>query len=331
MDFKYNYVFLFAASDYIHILLGEEVIQHPQVRVYQYAFDAPAYIQKVFHYHTAYKINHLVNLPLKSIWFKRMYNQDFENNLPICFVYVGGNMVRYDGGFTSYIKKKNPKNKVVMLHLDLISKKIDYDYNLIWRKVDLAVTYDLKEARQYKIHYFDENVYSKFIDDDGSTEIEQDIYFLGAAKDRLCQLIDINRFLTKNGITTKFLITGVSEKDRVFFSGIKYIDGISYKENLQNVIRSKCILEVIQKGSTNITLRAREAIAYHRRLLTNCSACKEENYNAGQLQIFSDINNIDVDFIRKEYRWDDYYPKVDLNPMRRIQDIEHQLLLMDNM
>ena len=129
MVFQYNYVFLFATTDYIRTLLGKELIQHPQVRVYQYAFDAPVLVQKVFHYHTAYKINHLVNLPLKSIWFKRMYDQDFENNLPICFVYVGGNMVRFDGGFTSYIKKRNPRNKVVMLHLDLISKKINYDYN----------------------------------------------------------------------------------------------------------------------------------------------------------------------------------------------------------
>ena len=194
-ELNYNYVFFFAIYDYMIPILGKELYIHPQVRIYKYAFHGNSFQQKLYHLHTSYSINQRINLSFKKIWFRRMYNQNFDNDLPICFIFLGGNMLRFDSGFTDYVRKRDPRNKIVMLHWDLISKKIKYDYSIIKNKVDLAVTYDKREAEKYHIHYFKDTPYSKILNVPEQVEIKQDVYFLGAAKDRLDKLYDVFYYL----------------------------------------------------------------------------------------------------------------------------------------
>lgn len=326
---KYNFVFLYAHSDFTKSMLGEELYHHPQVRVHRYAFESGKLLETLYHYHTAYSINEKINLPFKSIWFKRMLNQSFDNDLPICFIYLGGNMVRYDCGFVEYVKKVDPRNKVVMIHWDLISKKIKYDYNLIRNRVDLAITYDEAEARKYNIEYFEENVYSKIIPQGNDEDIQWDVYFLGAAKDRLDKIMAVYHKLNDAGLKCKFLLSNVATEDQVVCDGIEYISGISYEENLEYVNKSKCILELIQGGSTNATRRAYEAIAYQRRLLTDCPSCKSEDYNSDQFQFFDNVEDIDIDFFKMDFNSSYYLPKVDLDPMKRLYFIQEKLEELD--
>ena len=232
----YNFVFLFAGYDYYAAMLGKELFTHPLVRIYKYAFKGNRLEEFLFHLHTAYSINEKFEIPFKSIWFKRMYEQDFSNDLPICFVYVSPNMVRYEGGFIDYVRKQNPDNRIVMLHWDLISKKVKYEYDIIKRKVDLAITYDSEESKKYGIHYFRETVYSKLVKEPESPEIKWDVYFLGAAKDRLDKLYEIYAFLRRNNLKCKFLIADVPAEKRISGEGIEYIDSITYKKNLHYVI-----------------------------------------------------------------------------------------------
>ena len=269
----YNFVFLFAGYDYHAAMLGKELFTHPLVRIYKYAFKGNRLEEFLFHLHTAYSINEKFELPFKSIWFKRMYEQDFSNDLPICFVYVSPNMVRYEGGFIDYVRKQNPDNRIVMLHWDLISKKVKYEYDIIKRKVDLAITYDSEEAKKYGIHYFRETVYSKLVKEEG----------------------------------------------------IEYIDSITYKKNLHYVIESKCILEVVQGNSSDITTRAKEAMAYGKRLITDCRSDLRSCFHEGQLICFSEVSQIDPDLIRADYPTGGYPPLLDMNPLKRLYDIQEQL------
>ena len=322
---KYNFVFLYATQDYVYSILGKELYNHPQVRIYKYAFDGPGYLQKIYHIHTAYSINEKIELPFKKVWFNRRYNQNFNNNLPICFVYLGGNLLRFDGEFIEYVRERNPNNKIVVLHWDLISKKIKYDYSIIRNMVDLAISYDLEEARKYKIHYFREDTYSKIIEPPELISYDADVYFLGAAKDRLKSILSTYNQLTKNGLKCKFLIAGVNKKDQYQAPGIEYIKGISYEENIRNVINSRCVLEIIQKGSVDITTRALEAIAYQRKFLTNCKTVPKDYFNKGQLQVFDNPEDIDCSLLLEKYDPEDYLPLYDMNPIRRLYDIQEQL------
>ncbi len=326
---KYNFVFFFAREDFWEAILGRELYDSDYVHVYQGAFEGNSLLKKLFHYHWAYRMNRIVELPFKRIWFRRMYRQRFPNDLPLCFVYLGGNNIRYDGGFCDYVRKKSSKNRQVIMHQDLISKKIPYDYSIVRNKVDLAVTYDKAEAEKYGIHYFQETTFSKLIPEPEKPGFEQDVYFLGAAKDRLPKILEVHRHLTEAGLRCKFLIAGVAPEDRVPGAGIEYIQKISYRENLENVIHSKCVLELIQGESIDITTRALEAIAYRRRLLTDCPICNSDYFNAGQLQVFKEVSSIDPEFVRADLVPEMYTPRLDLDPMKRLYDIQEQLEALD--
>lgn len=325
INLKFNFVFLFARDDFWKSVLGEELYNSPNVRVYKRAFNGNKFLEFLFRIHWSYKINSLIELPFKSIWFKKMYTQDFKNDLPLCFVYMGGNNIRYDGGFCDYVRKQSSENRQVIYHGDLISKKCKYDYSIIRNKVDMATTYDKEEAEKYGIYYFPETVYSKLISDTEDAHFEQDVYFLGVAKDRLPKIMQVYGKLHSDGLKVKFLIAGVEPENQIMGEGIEYIKGISYKENLQNVIKSKCILEIIQGGSSDITLRTREAMAYRRKLLTNCLGCDEKLFNVGQLYKFNEIDDIDTFSLKKDFNPKNFEPKVDMNPIRRLHFIQEAL------
>ena len=323
--FKYNYVFFFARDDFWYSILGRELYENDYVHIYNECFDGAPFLQELFHFHWSYRINRKINLPFKKIWFKRMYRQDFPNELPLCFIYLGGNNIFRDGGFTEYVRKQDPRNRQVIMHQDLIKKKCSYDYSIVRDKVDLAVTYDISEAEEYGIHYFKEDTYSMLLPLPEHIEYESDVFFLGAAKDRLHEIFDVHKRLSGFGLKCKFMIAGVSPENQVEGDGLEYTSGISYQENIEHIIKTKCVVEIIQKGSMDITTRALEAIAYRKKLLTNCQIIPREYFNEGQLQVFDSVDSIDPEFFYREYAQDDFEPIPDMNPLRRLYDIQNEL------
>lgn len=323
-ELKYNFVFLFAYQDYWKAILGEELYNGKQTRVYRTAFEGSTLMQTLFHYHWAYSLNCKIRMPLKWLWFERMYHQDFNNDLPICFVFMGGNNIRFDSGFCKYIKKKDPRNRIVILHNDLISKHCaGYKYADIREKADLAITYDKSEAEKYGIAYFQETTYSKLVQEPENVSFEYDVYFLGSAKDRLEKIHESFNYLRQNGFKCKFIVTGVPEEKRI--EGIEYSNGISYEQNLKYVINSRVLLEIIQGGSFDITTRALEAIAYRRKFITDCPLDLGSYFNEHQLLRFEKVQEINPDFILREFKPEMFDPRIDLNPMKRLYFIQEKL------
>lgn len=324
-EFKYNFVFMYAHEEWWDYLFGPEIRKHPQVRINKYGFSANGFIQKLFRLHHSYSLNSKFNLPFKSIWFRKIYNQGFEKDLPLCFVYMGGNKIRFDGGFTEYVRKKSPLNRQVVYHADLISKKCDYDYSVIRNKVDLAITYDRDEAQKYGINHFCDVAFSKQVTQPQNPQYTQDVYFLGAAKERLPFLLELCKYLTDAGVRCKFLIAGVSPDNQVPQKGVEYTSGISYRENLKNVIESRCVLEVCQQGSSAMTLRTREALAYGRRLLTNRDVSAEPFFKEGQVLQFTDPQDIDTDMVKAYFDYKDFENTEDTSALVWLKYIQASL------
>lgn len=321
---EYNFIFLFAESDYWQALLGRELYHGENSRVYRTAFEGHPLLQKIFHYHWAYSLNEKVRMPFKRLWFRRMYRQSFTNGLPLCFVFMGSNSIRFDGGFSDYVRKRDPRNKVVILHEDLISKKINYDYEEIRKKADLAITYDLEESRKYHIEYFQSLAYSKLIPEPENPNYAYDVYFLGAAKDRLPRIMEAYRYFHSQGLKCKFVIAGVAKEDQIQSEEIEY-NYISYEENLRNIIKSRCVLEIIQSGSSGITMRALEAIAYRRKLISDCPLDLRAFFNEGQLVQFKKITEVPAEFSKGDYDPAEFAPVVDLDPVKRLYFIQQKL------
>lgn len=304
-ELKYNYVFLFTRYDYWKTLLGEDFYHGRQTRAYKLAFNGNRFLQILFRIHWSYKINKKIRLPFKRIWFKKMYEQDFDNNKPICFVYVGSNSIRFDGGFTKYVRKKSPDNRQVIINSDLITKKCNYDYSIIRDKVDAAVTYDKAEAEKYGIHCYPSRIYTRELPLTEPNEFEYDAYFLGNAKDRLPQIMQVYYKLRDAGLRCCFLLANVPTEAQKKLDGVSYIQSVSYEENLSYVQKSKCIVEISQQGSAENTIRLCEAAMYHRKLLTNCAQTTKHDYYIPEIMsVFSSFDELDVDFVKEPIPYD---------------------------
>ena len=324
----YNYVILFAGSDFWKAVFGQKLYECENVHICQGAFEGSIFLKKLFKVHWAYRLNSRINLPLKSIWFRKIYRQNFPTKKPLCFVYLGGNSIRFDGGLTDYIRRQSPQNRQVILHMDLISKKCNYDYKLIRQKVDEAITYDRNEAEKYGIHWYPTRIYGRKERITEPKKFDFDLYFLGAAKDRLEQIIEVYDRVSSAGLRCCFLLAGVPKEKQEQRSGIRYIDGITYEENLQYVQRTKCILEISQKGTDSNTLRLDEAVTYHRKLLTNCGSLKEKDYFIPRtMSIFSSVEEIDTEFLKEPIPYDAFSERnIDFSPQKLIRYIDNLLV-----
>lgn len=114
-----------------------------------------------------------------------------------------------------------------------------------------------------------------------SREAKYDFYFLGAAKDREEKIQEVRNLLL--------------EYDSLFLIPSQPSEYISYQQNLNNIMASRCIIEVVQNQQYDITLRPLEAIAFKRKLLTNNPSIRDYPfYNSNNIFILGvdDPNSI---------------------------------------
>lgn len=294
---KYNYVFMNVSEDYLAPCFFP-LKKYPNVRVYRHAFQANKLTDRLFRLHWSKKINSKIQLPFKSLWFSRMCRQDFDNSDPICYVFLGGKYICEDERLLRYIKKQNSRNKCIISCFDLIAKK-HWDMEKVKKCCDYVMTYDAGEAEKYGILFFDDLAYGEIMDVTTPDTFENDVYFLGFAKDRLADIHKVHTKLSRAGLKCKFIVCGTKPEDRMEGEGLVYQEPISYRENLRNVLCSKCILELLQGGSEAPTLRMKEAQVYKRKLLSNNAKLPEQAYfDRENMRVFEDAGQIDLDFIR---------------------------------
>lgn len=121
------------------------------------------------------------------------------------------------------------------------------------------------------------------------TKIDIDFYFLGAAKDREKILSSIKKNLSQ------FLIKFLVPSDPAEY--------ITYAENIRNINRSRCIVEVLQEEQNDMTLRPLEALTFRKKLLTNNQRIiKYPFYNPQNIFVFGkdDISNL-TSFLKTPY------------------------------
>lgn len=116
-------------------------------------------------------------------------------------------------------------------------------------------TFDNEDAERYGLEWhnqFSIRLYLK-----GIFSVKYDFYFLGRIKDRSDDIKEIKDILCSFEYKLKFIV--LSDTDTP----------ISYEENIMYVLDSKCIVDIIQKQQSGITMRAVEALLYKKKLLTN--------------------------------------------------------------
>ena len=170
--------------------------------------------------------------------------------------------------------KIHMRNKMVNIYGEIIKSGFEIS------------TFDRGDSERYS-----QKLYSQFFrmnQNISDSDEEYDFYFIGFEKNRGRLLKDLKEKL-KNYRCLFKIVHNVSEC-------------IPYNQNIVNIKKARCIIEIVQKGQEGITLRPLEAIACGKKLLTNNKNIKQCDFYSPQ-NIFiigeDSFNNID-DFINND-------------------------------
>lgn len=132
-------------------------------------------------------------------------------------------------------------------------------------------------------------------------EISNDIYFIGADKGRINQLLDLKELFEKQGLKTEFIITKSPNSKEI--ENYAFHPRISYPQVLDGISRSRAILDYVQVGQNGMSQRPMEAIFHRKKLITNdINICNYDFYNRNNIFILGqdDISSLN-EFISTPY------------------------------
>ena len=167
-------------------------------------------------------------------------------------------------------------------------------------------------------------MYSSNFDKDST--IENDICFIGLAKNRLDDIYRAFEILRSNNYKCDFHLVGVKKNERRYLDEIHYSKNISYMKNLEYISKSKSILEIMQKRGYGHTLRMCEAVMFDKILITNNTEVQKlPFYDPDKIVSISNVSKIDKKETIKPIKYDKEY-KDDLSPIRFLSDIKERII-----
>jgi hypothetical protein len=114
---------------------------------------------------------------------------------------------------------------------------------------------------------------------------------------RLPCLLSIYDRLTQLGLKCNFLITGVPPGKQIAREGIIYSKWMPYREVLQHVSHTKCILEILEDRNNYSSLRTFEALVFGKKLITaNAGILRDPFYSPSQILYIESAKDITKEF-----------------------------------
>lgn len=328
---KYNYVYFDTGSiknrkndrDNYFYICTEELRNYENIRVVSYPMDWAPFI-----FHQIQTVQKIFRIPFPQIWYPMYFKYNFpDRNRPLCFIISGYYITPH---YLQYLRKKYASAKFVLIHRDLISlwhkRNPLFTRETVNKLFDIEMSFDKIEAAQYNIPFFSE-IESKTDVTYSSNYPLSDLFFAGAAKNRLPILLQIYEEATKRGIKCDFYLTGVEKNQRINRKGIFYAEkNMSYREMLYRTVNSNCILEVNQSNAVGYTSRFLEAVMYNKKLITNNNSIKEDKfYRKEYIKCFEKVDDIDYSFITKKMGVIDYNYNNEFSPIHLVEQIEELL------
>lgn len=247
----------------------------------------------------SFRINLRFNLPGKAIWRKDYsFNElKFDNRYTNVVVFSDITRLLSD---VSYWEEKKEKNHLIycVLLLNNCRHDLSKDNKEIMRildflPVDYIYTFDKEDARTFNLDYFP-SMLSKISNfRDNCSNLDYDFYFIGQKKNRFADIINLYIKLTSLGYKCLFRVTGVDEKEQKKCPGIIYNDPIDYKDMIEELNLSKCIVDIKVPEQNGLSLRFFEAVIYNKLLLTNNESIKYEPlYNSTYMLSYSNVEEL---------------------------------------
>ena len=321
---KYNYVFFGSEVDFMRISFGD-LEKHPQTKYLCKRIDTDSKVlTKLYQLHTSPKTNRFFRLPGQGIWNKMMFRGTFPEKKPLCFVFYPRSRWLQNGAI-EYLRKKYPDCKIAIVFQDLVKYAYPKGLEEILKKVDIALSFDHGDAKQYGMEYYP-LVYSPYDVPEDDSIPESDVYFVGKAKDRLPEILKAYEKFRDAGLKCDFYLTGVKPEDQKYKGEITYGTQMPYVENLKHIKKTKCLLEIMQGGGRGYTLRFDEVIMYDKKLITNNpEICDAPFFHPDRISVFEKAEDLDADFVLREPIVANYGWKENLSPLKMLEYIDERI------
>lgn len=256
------------------------------------------FVKTLLRIHFGFKINNYFDFPFKDIWNRKcVLNKMLEDSTNEYYIVLVNDVIRKLS--KRYIRKLMDLSRVhVYIVLLDAHEKIKPYFRRCVDRFPTEHIYSFQKSDCMKYGYIYTNtLYSRIALP--SEEELFDAYFVGEEKDRMDEIWQLFSKLSSQGISCHFDVITRKSIDimKAKYPGITFIDHrISYKSILDNIAKSKCIVEICQQGQDGLTMRFYEAVFYNRRLITNNKTAREnEFYDDRTMVIYTDPETIDID------------------------------------
>lgn len=248
--------------------------------------------------HTSIKINQIVDLPWKGIWDRYAIFPSSTSGTK--WVVITNWSIRRFSLSCLKSLSENPQYRLVLIYLDTYLKVPDFYKKYINQiQFDLIYTFDNHDAEEYG-WIFTNSLYSKS-EMQNQQNIEYDLYFIGEDKGRVDQLVAVYDYLSKNDLKCCFKII-TTDINRTSRDGLYFLKKrIEYRKILEDISKSRAILEIVQDGQSGMTMRPYEAMFYDKKLLTNNSVLRSMDFfNDKFMMVFSEMEDSVIQFLKNK-------------------------------
>lgn len=247
-------------------------------------------------------------LGIRTAPFLRIWYKDIERTLNIdvnseTFIIIyDWNFLTKDFAFLDYIRSKYENVKFIYLFSNIIKVTGATYYGIlkdIKSKFDAVFAFDRRDAEKFN---FEHNylIYAANNSITSSESYSTDLFYVGRAKDRYKMLIEIFEKAQSEGLKCDFNIVGVPEKKQMHKGIINY-SPLPYKEVLNRIMSSRCLVDAIQGNSTAMTIKVCESVIFNKKLITTNENIKlEPFYNKDRILIYSENHSL------REFVYGDY-------------------------
>lgn len=193
-----------------------------------------------------------------------------------------------------------------------IWNKIDHKYINELKKISKNVwTFDKTEAEKTKIKYSSQFYWRKK-EEINNDEI-YDLYFIGQDKGRAKRIFEIKDLLKKIEFKIIIILNKYRKEGIEYFFKEKNIKknyslkNIPYEDVVEDIKKSKVILELTKKEQSGLTLRALEALFFDKKLITDNENIKEYDfYNPNNIFILRNNDKLDK---KKEIEIEEFFSR----------------------
>lgn len=259
--------------------------------------------KKLFNILYSYKLNIKIKLPFKRIFYKdfiKCLGLDKTNSFNI-FVY---DRMRLTLGlkFFKYLKKYNKNIKTIYLFSNIVAMSGAKEFkieNKLNKYFDYVFAFDRNDASKYNFKYSN-LIFEPIIPDCNENEV--DMFLVAKSKNRINEIIKIYDELKKYDYKIKFYVNGLSNEDKLVIGNRVIIKDyfLPYEDVMKNIVNTRCVVDIMQKGSTGVTLNICEAIICGKKIITNNDKIIEEKfYHPSRIYIVGESRTIQ-EFMNEE-------------------------------